>query len=65
MAAYKQKHLAFLFLIVKIIVIEPRFHLLFVSDVRMVYENFVYFILVVFFFFGALLNQIRSSSLLW
>ena len=33
--------------------IERRFHLLFVSDVRqVVYENFVYFILVVFFSFG-------------
>ena len=32
--------------------IIERFHLLFVSDVRTVYENFVYFILVVFFSFG-------------
>ena len=29
-----------------------QFHLLFVSDVRTVYENFAYFILVVFFSFG-------------
>jgi hypothetical protein len=32
--------------------IIERFRLLFVSDVRTVYENFAYFIFVVFFSFG-------------